>query len=69
MADNTILIKRNVTNTNAPDTDDIAVGELVIGAVAGTIYLRKSDDTILTFKDVTELTTDDDALALAIALG
>tara|TARA_Y100000310_G_scaffold186536_1_gene186686 strand:- start:964 stop:1173 length:210 start_codon:yes stop_codon:yes gene_type:complete len=69
MADNLIKLKRNVTNTNAPDTDDIAVGELAIGAVAGTIYLRKSDDTILTFKDVTELTTDDDALALAIALG
>ena len=57
MVDQLIKLKRNTSNTNAPDTDDIVVGELAIGAVAGKLYLRKSDDSILTFSDDTNVST------------
>ena len=71
MADNTILIKRNVTNTNAPDTDDIAEGEIALNTVAGKLYMRKSDDSIINFTDSSTLVqgNTDEAIALAIALG
>ena len=42
MADNTILLKRNISNTTVPTTSDIVVGELAISAVDGKIYLRKT---------------------------
>ena len=58
-----IKLKRNTTNTTAPTTDDIVVGELAISAVDGKIYLRKPDNSIV------KTTTEDDAIALAIALG
>ena len=51
MVDQVIKLKRNTTNTNAPGTSDIAVGELAIGAVAGKLYIRKSDDSIVEFTD------------------
>ena len=57
MVDQVIKLKRNTSNTNAPDTNDIVVGELAIGAVAGKLYLRKSDDSILTFSDDTNVST------------
>jgi hypothetical protein len=63
MADQTIKLKRNVTNTTAPTTSDIAVGELAISAVDGKIYLRKTDDSIVAQAN------EDDIIALAIALG
>ena len=59
-----IKLKRNITNTTAPTTSDIDVGELAISAVDGKIYLRKTDDTI---KKVDA--NEDDVIALAIALG
>jgi|TARA_B100000902_G_scaffold117226_1_gene117941 hypothetical protein len=63
MADNTILLKRNTTNTTVPTTSDIVVGELAISAVDGKIYLRKTNN------DIVAQATEDDAIALAIALG
>jgi len=63
MADNTILLKRNTSNTTVPTTSDIVVGELAISAVAGKIYLRKTNN------DIVAQATEDDAIALAIALG
>jgi DNA-binding beta-propeller fold protein YncE len=71
MATNTILIKRNTTNSNAPDTDDIAEGEIALNTVAGKLYMRKSDDSIISFTDSSTLVqaNTDEAVALAIALG
>ena len=71
MATNTILIKRNTTNSNAPDTDDIAEGEIALNTVAGKLYMRKSDDSIITFTDSSTViqANTDEAVALAIALG
>ena len=63
MVDQTIKVKRNETNTKAPTTSDIVVGELAISAVDGKIYLRKTND------DIVAQATEDDAIALAIALG
>ena len=63
MADQTIKLKRNVTNTTAPTTSDIEVGELAISAVDGKIYLSKTDNSI------TAQAIEDDVIALAIALG
>ena len=60
-----IKIKRNSTNTTAPTTDDIVVGELAVSAVDGKIYLRKSNNTIV---DVAGAAVDE-AIAMAIALG
>ena len=42
-----IKLKRNTSNTTAPTTSDIDVGELAISAVDGKIYLRKTDDAIV----------------------
>ena len=64
MVDQVVKLKRNTTNTNAPTTSDIVVGELAISAVDGKIYLRTTDGTIKAI-DMSE----DDAIALAIALG
>ena len=58
-----IKLKRNTTNTAAPETGDIAVGELAISAVDGKIYLRKTDNSIVA------QAIEDDVIALAIALG
>jgi hypothetical protein len=59
-----IKLKRNTTNTTAPTTSDIDVGELAISAVDGKKKIRKTDDTI---KKVDA--NEDDVIALAIALG
>ena len=59
-----IKLKRNTTNTTAPTTSDIVVGELAISAVDGKLYLRKTDNTIKTID-----ANEDDIIALAIALG
>lgn len=63
MVDQVVKLKRNTTNTTAPTTSDIVVGELAISAVDGKIYLRKTND------DIVAQATEDDAIALAIALG
>tara|TARA_B100000745_G_scaffold289795_1_gene228178 strand:+ start:263 stop:478 length:216 start_codon:yes stop_codon:yes gene_type:complete len=71
MATNTIKLKRNTTNSNAPDTDDIAEGEIALNTVSGKLYIRKSDDSIIDFTDssVSVQSNTDEAVALAIALG
>ena len=76
MVDQVIKLKRNTTNTNAPGTSDIAVGELAIGAVAGKLYIRKSDDSILEFTDSTasssaadDISTGDAAVTIATTSG
>ena len=58
-----IKLKRNTTNTTAPETGDIDVGELAISAVDGKIYLRKTDNSIVA------QAIEDDVIAIAIALG
>ena len=71
MADNKIKHKRNVTNSNAATASDIDVGELAIGAVSGKLFIRKTDNSIITFTDSTTAVqaNTDEAVALAIALG
>ena len=71
MATNTIKLKRNTTNSNAPDTDDIAEGEIALNTVSGKLYMRKSDNSIIDFTDssVSIQANTDEAVALAIALG
>jgi hypothetical protein len=63
MVDQVVKLKRNTTNTTAPTTSDIVVGELAVSAVDGKIYLRKTDNTIVA------QAIEDDVIALAIALG
>ena len=58
-----IKLKRNTTNTTPPTTDDIVVGEVAISAVDGKLYVRKTNGQIV------GTTNEDDAIALAIALG
>ena len=71
MADNKIKHKRNVTNTNDPAANGLDVGELAIGAVAGKLYTKKQDGTVITFTDSTTAVqaNTDEAVALAITLG
>jgi hypothetical protein len=64
MVDQVVKLKRNTSNTTAPTTSDIVVGELAISAVDGKIYLRKTDNTIKAVD-----ANEDDVIALAIALG
>ena len=63
MVDQVVKLKRNTSNTTAPTTSDIVVGELAIRAVDGKIYLRKTDNSIVAQAN------EDDIIALAIALG
>ena len=63
MATSTVLLKRNTANTTVPTTSDIVVGELAISAVDAKIYLRKTNNEIVA------QAPEDDAIALAIALG
>ena len=58
-----IKLKRNTSNTTPPTTDDIVVGEVAISAVDGKLYVRKTNGQIV------GTTNEDDAIALAIALG
>lgn len=64
MVDQVIKLKRNTSNTTAPTTDDIIVGEVAISAVDGKLYIRKQDDSIKAID-----ANEDDVIALAIALG
>ena len=59
-----IKLKRNTSNTTAPTTSDIVVGEVAISAVDGKLYIRKQDDSIKSID-----ANEDDVIALAIALG
>ena len=64
MVDQVIKLKRNTSNTTAPTTDDIVVGEVAVSAVDGKLYIRKQDDSIKAID-----ANEDDVIALAIALG
>ena len=64
MVDQVIKLKRNTSNTTAPTTSDIVVGEVAVSAVDGKLYIRKQDDTIKSID-----ANEDDVIALAIALG
>ena len=63
MATSTVLLKRNTSNTTPPTTSDIVVGEIAISAVDGKLYVRKTNGQIV------GTANEDDAIALAIALG
>ena len=60
----TIKLKRNTTNTTAPTGADLVVGEIAISAVDGKIYIKRTDNVIKAID-----ASEDDAIALAIALG
>ena len=60
----TIKLKRNTTNTTAPSGGDLVVGEIAISAVDGKIYIKRTDNVIKAID-----ASEDDAIALAIALG
>ena len=60
----TIKLKRNITNTTAPSGGDLVVGEIAISAVDGKIYIKRTDNLIKVID-----ASEDDAIALAIALG
>ena len=64
MVDQVVKLKRNTSNTTAPTTSDIVVGEVAISAVDGKLYIRKQDDSIKAID-----ANEDDVIALAIALG
>ena len=64
MVDQVVKLKRNTSNTTAPTTSDIVVGEVAISAVDGKLYIRKQDDSIKSID-----ANEDDVIALAIALG
>ena len=64
MVDQVIKLKRNTSNTTAPTTSDIVVGEVAISAVDGKLYIRNQDDSIKSID-----ANEDDVIALAIALG
>ena len=64
MVDQVIKLKRNTSNTTAPTTSDIVVGEVAISAVDCKLYIRKQDDSIKSID-----ANEDDVIALAIALG
>ena len=60
----TIKLKRNTTNTTAPSGGDLVVGEIAISAVDGKIYIKRTANLIKVID-----ASEDDAIALAIALG
>ena len=64
MATTTIQLKRNTTNTTAPQSSDLVVGELAVSAVDGKIYIKTTGNVIKAID-----ASEDDAIALAIALG
>ena len=59
-----IILKRNTTNTTAPTGSDLVVGELAVSAVDGKIYIKTTGNVIKAID-----ASEDDAIALAIALG
>ena len=59
-----IKLKRNTTNILPPVGGDLVVGELAISAVDGKIYIKTTANVIKAID-----ASEDDAIALAIALG
>jgi|TARA_R110002096_G_scaffold219104_3_gene407415 hypothetical protein len=64
MATSTIQLKRNTTNTSAPESADLVVGEVAVSAVDGKLYIKTTGNVIKAID-----ASEDDAIALAIALG
>ena len=60
----TIQLKRNTTNTTAPESGDLVVGEVAVSAVDGKLYFKTTGGVIKPID-----ASEDDAIALAIALG
>tara|TARA_B110000858_G_scaffold15072_1_gene15188 strand:+ start:1162 stop:1353 length:192 start_codon:yes stop_codon:yes gene_type:complete len=60
----TIQLKRNTTNTTAPESGDLVVGEVAVSAVDGKLYIKTTGGVIKPID-----ASEDDAIALAIALG
>jgi hypothetical protein len=64
MATSIIQLKRNTTNTTAPASEDLVVGEVAVSAVDGKLYIKTTGNVIKAID-----ASEDDAIALAIALG
>jgi hypothetical protein len=64
MATTTIQLKRNTTNIIPPVTGDLVVGEIAVSAVDGKLYIKTTGNVIKAID-----ASEDDAIALAIALG
>ena len=60
----TIQLKRNTTNTTAPESGDLVVGEVAVSAVDCKLYIKTTGGVIKPID-----ASEDDAIALAIALG
>ena len=60
----TIKLKRNTTNIIPPVSGDLVVGEIAVSAVDGKIYIKTTGNVIKAID-----ASEDDAIALAIALG
>ena len=66
----TIKIKRSETVGNVPTGSDLATHEIAMNVSDKKIFTKKADGTIVTVASHTEgLATEDDILALSIALG
>ena len=44
---NTILLKRNTSNSNIPESGDLQVGEPVVNAVSGRFYIKDTEDVVI----------------------
>jgi hypothetical protein len=60
----TIKLKRNTTNIIPPVSGDLVVGEIAVSAVDGKLYIKTTGNVIKAID-----ASEDDAIALAIALG
>tara|TARA_Y100001951_G_C11248553_1_gene244940 strand:+ start:54 stop:269 length:216 start_codon:yes stop_codon:yes gene_type:complete len=67
-----IKIKRSETASSVPSTGDLATHEIAMNVYDKKIFTKKSDGSIVTIAEANAESagiTEDDALALAIALG
>ena len=62
-----IKLKKSETASSVPDTSDIVVGEVAINTADQKIYVRDSNDNIVTVANKGE--TLGTVLAMSIALG
>ena len=62
-----IKLKKSETASSVPDTSDIVVGEVAINTAAQKIYVRDSNDNIVTVANAGE--TLGTVLAMSVALG
>ena len=65
-----IKIKRSETASAEPSSSDLATHEIAMNVSDKKIFTKKADGTIVTVASRTEgIATEDDILALSIALG